>query len=312
MRTNKSHSVRRAQGGVHRAVALLALPVLLLAAGCTSLDTPRVKTRITGAQITTELVESWLLDSQTYRFEVDKPANPAWSTVGYAMLAQGQCDVACTGRPPGPEELKSFGDRQVVGRRVGFFGYALYVHPDNPLDGIRARDMSLVFQGKITDWSQLLPEGSRDFSGPIHLYGPRKQTRGGMILAQHARIWMADPPWTPFDDDREIVARVQEDPLAMGFAAIGYDDGCRYLGIQLAADQPPAFPSLEEIESQRYALATVIFVYYFTPPNEAASAVVDYLFSADGRRAIEQTNVWPLPSEHSVVGSEAATRATTP
>ena len=56
----------------------------------------------------------------------------------------------------------------------------------------------------------------------------------------------------------------------------------------------PAFPSLEEIENERYGLAKVIYVYFRSPPTPGVSAVVEYLFSDGGRGAIESTGIWPI------------------
>ncbi|HUU97295.1 MAG TPA: substrate-binding domain-containing protein, partial [Phycisphaerae bacterium] len=208
----------------------------------------------------------------------------------------GRCDVACTDRPIEPRELRRFGDQQIEGYRVAFYGFALYVHPENPLDSIFAKHIKLLFQKKITDWKTL---GGTE--GPITLYGPRKATRGGMILMQQARIWFAEPTWIALDSDAEIVEQVAADPTALGFASIGFDQNVRYLGIRMERTSPPAFPSLEEIESERYGLAKVIYVYFDSPPNPAPQAVLDYLFSERGRTAIESTNVWPIGRERAAL-----------
>jgi ABC-type phosphate transport system substrate-binding protein len=124
-----------------------------------------------------------------------------------------------------------------------------------------------------------------------------------MILMQQAQIWFANPTWEALDSDADIVAHVAADPLAVGFASIGYDDGVRYLGIRMKRHGKPALPSLEEIEREDYGLAKVIYVYCVAPPDAAAGAAIDYLFSADGRRAIESTSVWPIPSDRAATAA---------
>ena len=271
-------------------------------AGCASGRVPpRIEVRVTGAQIATSLVESWLHEARSYRFNVERSENPTWSQVGFEALASGECDVACTDRPIEPRELERFGERDVRGYRVAFYGYALYVHPDNPLDSIFAKHISLLFQKKITDWKELGGPELPELAGPIQLYGPHKMTRGGDVLMRQAKIWFAKPTWEPLDSDAEIVAQVAADPLAIGFAGIGYDDPTHYLGIRMRRTGRPVFPSLEEIESQRYGLAKVIYVYVVSPPSDAADAVIEYLFSVRGRQAIEATNLWPIAWERAAV-----------
>ena len=68
---------------------------LIALAGCsTGGAAPQVRLRLTGAQIATELVESWLGDAQAYRFVTERPENPAWSEVGFRALARGDCPEA--------------------------------------------------------------------------------------------------------------------------------------------------------------------------------------------------------------------------
>jgi len=277
--------------------SLPVLGLLLIVAGCTAVNPPQaVRVSLAGAQIPLELVESWLLDAEDYCFEVERVQPVYLSQHGFQALAREESDVACTDRPITPRELADFGERQIKGYRVAFYGFALYVHPENPLDSIFAKHIKLLFQKKITDWKML---GGRE--GPITLYGPQKTTRGGMILMQQAKIWFAEPTWTPLGSDVEIVEQVAADATALGFAGIGFDQGVRYLGIRMQRTSPPAFPSLEEIESERYGLAKVIYVYFASPPNPAAQAVFDYLFSERGRTAIESTNVWPLARERAAL-----------
>jgi ABC-type phosphate transport system substrate-binding protein len=284
------------------AILLAAIFGLFSMTGCAAARVgPAVKLRMTGAQIATELVESWLQDSKSPRFDMEKPVFPTWSQVGFESLARGECDLACTDRPITARELPAFKDREIQGYRVAFYGYALYVHPDNPLDSIFSGHISLLFQKKIVDWKELGGAQLPDLAGPIRLYGPRKATRGGMILMQRAKIWFADATWEAVDSDEAVITNVAADPTALGFASVGYDgQGVRSLGIRMERTSRPAQPSLEEIESERYGLAKVIYVY-FVAPSESGTAVVDYLFSDAGRRAIESTEVWPIDRERAPV-----------
>ena len=245
--------------------------------------------RLAGAQVSLEYVESWLRRSENPRFKVERVGPAAYSQDGFRALARGQCDLACTDRTLSPRELPMFGGTPVAGQRIGFYGYALYVHPDNPLDSIFAKHIRLIFRKQVTDWSEL---GAG--KGPIHLYGPRKSTRGGEILARQAGIWFADATWTVLDSDLEIVRAVAKDPLGLGFASIGYDRDVRYLGLRMDRHGEPAFPSLEEIEQERYGLAKVLYVYYRTPPSAAVQAALDYLASEACQQAMQANEVWPI------------------
>ena len=259
---------------------------------------PLVRVRLAGAQIPLELVESWLHSAkQDYRFAATRIQPVYLSQQGFEHLAKGECDLACTDRRLTTRELEQFGDRKVRGYRIAFYGYGLYVHPDNPLDSIYAKHLSLLFQKKISDWSELGPG-----SGPVRLLGPQKATRGGTILVLQSRIWFDDPSWEQFDSDAEIVREVAADPLALGFASIGYDnDDVRYLGLRMNRYAQPVFPSLEEIESEQYGLAKIIYVYTDAEPDENTRRALEYLFGPEAHEKMAGMRVWPIPRERAKV-----------
>jgi phosphate transport system substrate-binding protein len=268
-----------------------------LSMGCRSYTPPpKYDLRLAGAQIPVELVESWLKSSRSPRFITERVQPVAWSEAGFEHLQRGECDIACTDRRLTEREIGKFGDRDIQGYRVAFYGYALYVHPDNPLDSIFAGHIELLFRGRITDWKEL---GAHQ--GPIRLIGPRKSTRGGFILMRQARIWFDNPTWEAMNSDAEIVEAVASDPLALGFASIGLDEDARYLGLRMRRDGSPAFPSLEEIESERYGLAKVIYVYFPVEGGETADAVLDFLYSEEAGAEMETADVWQTPRERGPV-----------
>ena len=267
------------------------------ATGCRSYQPPPAfRVALAGAQIPVELVASWLADAEDYRFNTEQIGPVYLSQHGFDNLRAARCDLACTDRRITSRECEQFGQGAPQGYRIAFYGYALYVHPDNPTDSVFAGHLSLLFQKKITDWKEIGP-----YQGPIRLLGPEKSSRGGDILARQARIWFDLPTWEPLPSDTAILQQVATDPLALGFAAVGFDQQARYLGLRMHRHDPPAFPSLDEIESERYGLAKVIYIYLPAEPTPAAAAVLDYLFSAAGRRAIESTRLWPISRERALV-----------
>ncbi len=293
-------SLRSAATNVKRAApaGLCAAVLLLLTPGCRMANPPEShRIRLAGAQIPVELVASWLGDARQYRFSVEQVSPVYLSQHGFQNLREGKCDIACTDRLIASREYENFGELKLKCYRVAFYGFALYVHPDNPLDSVFAGHLKLIFQRKLTEWQQL----GTPYEGPIRLIGPEKSSRGGMILMQQAKIWFGEPTWEPLESDLDIVSAVAADPYALGFASIGFDRDVRYLGLRMRRVGTPAFPSLEEIESERYGLAKVIYLYMPARASESAEVVLDYLFSERGRRAIESTSVWAIPRPRAAV-----------
>ncbi|MEP0848324.1 MAG: substrate-binding domain-containing protein [Phycisphaerae bacterium] len=279
---------------------------LFVAAGCarSQLATTQ-RLALAGAQIPLELVESWLRESKNPAFKVERVQPVYLSQHGFEHLAGGTADIACADRQLSKLERKErFADGRVQGFRIGFYGYALYVNPANKLDSIFAGHLGLLFQRKIRDWSELAAGQTPGLEGPIRLIGPEKRTRGGEVLMRQAKIWFDRPTWEPRETDAEIIDAVAADPLALGFASVGYDQGVRYLGLRMERGAEPVFPSLEQIENETYGLAKVIYLYVRTPVSPAVQAALDYLHNPEGRRAIESTNVWPVSQDRSRVAED--------
>ncbi len=299
----KTPSVRgRSAIAKHAAPQLLLIGMTLAAvAGCGHTGRPAVHLRLSGAQIPTEMTASWLDDARGRGFTIEKVWPLNYSQSGFSKLAAGTCDLACTDRRLSSTELEQFGDRRVRGHRIAFYGFGLYVHLDNPLDAIFAGHLELVLREQITDWQQLAGDAV-DWQGPIQVYGRAKDTRAGMHLSHMARILIAEPTWEVKPTDQAVIAAVADDPRALGFANIGYDDAdVRYLGLRMERTGPAAYPSLEEIESERYGLAKLIYVYHIEPPTPAVQAALDYLRSEVGAAAIRDTDMWPVDPPRSAL-----------
>lgn len=275
-----------------RATILSALVFVI--SGCGAPRYSTIHLRLAGAQIATELVNSWLVASESPTFKTDYMQPLYLSQHGFQHLRDGSADLACTDRVITAREVAELG-KPVRGFRIGFYGYAFYVNRENTIDSLFAGHIRLLFRKQIRDWKEL----GGEMDAPVRLIGPEKGTRGGMILMQQAGILLADATWETRKSDAEVIADVATDTAALGFAAIGLDQDVRYVGLRTERNSPPAFPSLEEIESERYGLAKVIYVYCADPVPPPCQAALDYLFSDAGHAAIESTRVWPLPRERS-------------
>lgn len=242
-----------------------------------------------------ELVQSWLAESSDVRFVTER-VNPVYlSQHGFQNLRDGACDLACVDRTIGTTERPEFAAPPQAWR-IAYYGFGLYVHPDNPTDSIYAGHFKSLLRGTMTDWKEVGP-----WEGKVRVLGPRKSTRGGQALMQQAQIWFADPTWEALESDAEIIREVAADPTALGFASIGYDRDVRYLGLRMERNGRPAFPSIEEIERDDYGLAKLIYLYAASPPSPGVDAAVKFLQSEAGHEAIRRTGLRPISAERAVL-----------
>lgn len=295
---------RAARENVQRVAAAIALSAALLAApGCALFERP-LPLRLAGAPLAVDLVERCLARSTAPRIATQR-GQVYLSQHGFEALRTGQADAACTDRAITPAELAAFGDRRPEGYRIAYYGYALYVHPENPLDSVFAGSIRAVIERQVFDWKEL-----GGTPGPIRVYGPQTCGPLGQALLRDAGVWTPQPGWTPLPGDLAIVDRVADDPAALGIAAVGYDQAARYLGVRLHRSGLPAFPTVEDIETGQYTLARVIFVYVMPFENHRADVAINFLFSAPGQSALRAAGVTPVPFDRAATNT--TTRPATP
>lgn len=279
---------RGGQAARHWALSVAVLIIALLPlAGCAGPSRPRHDLRLAGAQIPVELVESWLKRADQARFRVER-VTFTQSATGFEALLDGRCDLACTDRPPDPREMEAFTGRDLRRAALAYYAYALYVHPSNPVDQIFVRDVRKIFGREVTGWDAL-----GGAPGAIHLYGPPKDSRGGLQLAQISGAFFGRG-WTVCESDEELLAAVAADPLALAFGRAGLGGALRPLAIEMRKGDPPIPPTPVNLAGDRYPLTKMIYVYWLEPPAPAATAAVEFLMSPIGQAAIRDTDLVPL------------------
>jgi ABC-type phosphate transport system substrate-binding protein len=294
-----ARSRRRALAGV-----VLAVPLVL--SGCgemvggwrQSWRTARMPTRhvrLAGAQIPLEVVEGLAQRCQTIPFDIERVGKVRFSHDGFQALIAGQCNVACTSQKIAWYEAKDYREKHgnlPRGWRIAWDAYAIYVHPNNPLKEITAEQFRQIMRGQIKVWSAL--GGPRD---PIAMYGPERSTRGGRLFMQIARLFMADPPWKEVGSHAKVVELVSQDELAMGLAETGHQDVARYLAIKTTLSTFARLPDFDTLESDQWPLAKTIWLWTPDPPDQAATDLIDYLYSAQGQAAIHEVGYTPIPRD---------------
>lgn len=194
---------------------------------------------------------------------------------------------------------------------------AIMVHPKNPLARLTVRQLDGIFGARRTGgwvglswnaaaargpeadlrtWGQLGVTGSLA-SQPIHVYGAPNLGAGAVSYFEGrvfggARIW--NEALREVRDPVQLVAAVENDPCAIGYAALGYaTPGVKVLALAETEAGPFCEPTRETVSSRRYPLSRSVYVYYTidTPQAEISATrgdprvreFVRYILSAQGQ-----------------------------
>jgi len=89
------------------------------------------------------------------------------SSAGINELLEGTCDIASSSRPPNEDEIRKAHSRGITidHHVVGYYGVAVVVHRDNPVQALSDQQVHHIFTGKIANWKEV---GGKD--EPINIY----------------------------------------------------------------------------------------------------------------------------------------------
>ena len=193
----------------------------------------------------------------------------------------------------------------------------IFVNLGNPLEKLTTDQVARIFTtgstgGNITHWGQIGLKG--DWAGkPIHPCGIAEEAAAG--LAAFMLKKMGGRPFTPaydgFAQSTQVVERVGQDPMAIGFASANIvRAGTKLLAIGKKDDGPFSSVSASEVVSAKYPYDRYLLIYIRRTPGEPIDPFVkEYLrmvLSREGQQAIAAALPMYLPLNAHEIKEELA------
>ena len=198
--------------------AVLALTLALgLLAGCGQTGSAAGEETISGSVATDgstsmeavigALGEAFMLANP----DVTVTYNPTGSGSGIAAVQEGRCDIGLASRALKEEEIAA-GLKETI---LAYDGIAVIVHPDNPVADLSLEQITAIYTGQITDWSEVGGE-----EGEIVLIGREagSGTRDGfesITGTEDACLYRQELTSTG-----DVITAVSQNPGAIGYASL--------------------------------------------------------------------------------------------
>lgn len=216
----------------------------------------------------------------------------AGTSSGLIALAENEADISMAGRPISDGEIGSLAKAGLVGfsfsenqYEVGVDGIAVILSPDNPVSTLSLEDISRIFSGEISNWSEFGAPAGR-----IEIYSPESerdsyQVFGNLVLRPYKRRFQK--AMKSFNTDHALASAVGDNAYAIGFVstssikpavAVNIKDTCGLL--HKASD----FTVL----SGEYPLSRKLYFYTGGLAEDTRSDIVRFAMSPDGDRAVEK------------------------
>ncbi|GKS58484.1 phosphate-binding protein [Nitrospira sp.] len=180
---------------------------------------------------------------------------------------------------------------------------AIYVHKDNPVENLSLEQLAGIFgdgatSQNIEKWGQA---GVQIMANePINLYG-RNSGSGtyDIFIDAVLRGGSFKPSITETPGSASEVLSIGQDPLAIGYAGVGFKTSdVRVVPLRDAAGTAQT-PGLETVTTERYPLSRTLWLYANQDPKSAWDPelleFLKYVNSPRGQAIVSASHLYPLP-----------------
>jgi len=266
-------------------------------------------TRVAGASAVEVSVQGKMPDGSTQSINIAAHG----SSTAFDGLAKNSADIGMSSRRIVSGEiskLSALGDMTSVASEhvVGLDGLAVIVHKSNPVMSLSKDELSRIFSGATTDWSQL-GGAAKGKTGPIALYA-RDEKSGTFDSFKHMVL---DPrplanSARRYEDSGELSDAVANDPSAIGFIGLPYVRNAKPLSLG-EKGATALLPNRFTVATEDYVLSRRLYLYSASAPtNPNVMKFIEFAKSGNGQAIVAQQGFIEQTIRAQDKASESGTR----
>jgi phosphate transport system substrate-binding protein len=213
----------------------------------------------------------------------------------FPALAEGKADFGMADRRMKEDDLTKLTAGSLTDLRdtqseviLGLDGIVVLVHPSNPMQNISFEELSRIYSGEVTNWSQL---GGPDLPIVLHSFPDGSGDRS-IFLSRALDPFGKTELETAVEHEEyaEMRDAVLADPAAIGFLGRAFvGDEVKVLPIreQCGLVSPP---TNFRMKTEGYAMSRRLYIYRDpTGVHPVAQALLDFTFSPEGQKIIVES-----------------------
>ena len=221
------------------------------------------------------------------------------SGTGIASLINGTVDIANASRKIKSEEIDEAvkNGKEPVEFVVARDAIAVIVNPENPIEQLTLQQISDIYSGKFTNWSQLGGEDrpivrvSRETNSGTHVYFLEEVLRLGE--KDNKTIFAPDTLLLP--SSQGITSEVSLNPNAIGYDGLGYvTPDVKVIAVAVDNQNPYILPSAETVNQGEYPIARDLYMYTDGQPVDYIQEYIDWITSPTGQDIVLQNGFVPI------------------
>jgi phosphate transport system substrate-binding protein len=252
-----------------------------------------------GSDTMLNLALAWTEAYRMLRPDVRIAVTGGGSGTGIAGLIDGTVDIANASRRIKPEEFEAAQANGItpVESVVARDAIAVVVHPSNPVDDLTLQQLSDIFSGRITNWSQVGGEDrpivllSRESNSGTHVYFLEQVVR----LGDPNSHTLFSPDTLLMPSSEGISAEVRQNPNAIGYDGLGYvTPDQKTIAVAASPDGPYVLPKIGTVNSGAYPIARDLYIYTVGEPQGDIADYLNWILSPEGQAIVARLGFVPL------------------
>ena len=252
-----------------------------------------------GSDTIVNLALAWAERYQALNPAVGIAVTGGGSGTGIAALINGTVDIANASRRIKDKEVESATDNGVepVEHVIARDAIAIIVHLSNPIDTLSLSQISDIYTGKITNWSQLGGDDrpivllSRESNSGTHVYFLEQVIR----LGDKENTVLFSPDILLLPSSEGIGVEVRQNPNAIGYDGLGYvTDDMKTISVSADADSAPVKPTVNTVNSGAYPIARDLYMYTNGEPEGQVKVYMEWILTAEAQQIVLDLGFVPV------------------
>ena len=174
---------------------------------------------------------------------------------------------------------------------------AIIVNPENPVSELTLPQLSAMYSGEITNWSQVGGEDrpivllSRETNSGTHVYFLEHVLR----LGDGESTLLFSPDTLLLPSSEGIGAEVRQNPNAIGYDGLGYvTPDMKTVAVAAADGEPFVLPTIATVNDGSYPIARDLYMYTAGEPTGAVAAYLAWVLSAPAQQIVADLGFVPV------------------
>lgn len=266
-----------------------------------------------GSDTLANLMTLWAEEYNRFYPNVNIQIQAAGSSTAPPALTEGTSSLGPMSRKMKDKEIAAFEKKfgyKPTPVPVAIDALAVYVHKDNPVEGMSIADVDAIFSSTrkcggsmdLTTWGELGLEG--DWSKrDIQLFG-RNSVSGTYGYFKKKALCKGDykPTVNEQPGSASVVQSVSSSLNGIGYSGIGYKtSGVRAVPLSKTAEPERVEATPDNAISGKYPLARFLYVYVNKAPGKPLSPLegefIKMVLATQGQKVVVKDGYIPLPSK---------------